>query len=160
MAPQPAWRSVEEKPIRLCLLDVGMGSLDEHVKVLREANRELSNNCPWLSGRDTDGEYTQYGEQGALCAPNEKVEGGRAAALAYQTLRHLEFNHLSKVRNMLREGLSRRRNLDEETSRFLAKDLFEKCEEILSCIDCSCRSAVSAYHNLQTLAMLLEEIPE
>lgn len=134
-----------------------MPSLDEHIKALRKAEEVLGINCPWLGESQATGSYTKYGEKGALCIPSQKVAAGRAASSAYQNLRQLEFDHLSKVREILKEALSRRRDLDEETSRYLAKDLFEKCEEIAGCIDCSCDSAVAAYHNLNNLLDILTD---
>lgn len=136
-----------------------MGSINDHLDVLKKANHTMATNCPWLSGQETRGDYTQYGDKGALCKPGEKVVAGRAAASAYQIVRHLEFYHLSECRDILREELSRKRGLAEETTPLLVKDLFDKCEEIMSCISCSCDSAVSAYHNLENLVDLLAKKP-
>jgi len=132
-----------------------MASLEEHVEELKRANEMMRSNCPWLSDRKTDGSFHQYGDCGALCNPSEKVAAGRAASAAYEVVRHLEFEHLSDTRERLREELSRRRDMAEEASRLLIKDLFEKCEEITSCISCSCASAVSAHHNLERLLHIL-----
>jgi len=136
-----------------------MGNLQEHIKVLRGAYEGVGENCPWLGTGPIDGVYTQYGDKGALCKPTQKAEAGRHAGIAYQAIRQMELDCLSEMRRLLREGLSKRRSLDEETGRFLAKDLFEKCEDITSCISCSCGSAVSAYHNLGNLLDLLEDRP-
>ncbi len=132
-----------------------MASVEEHVNRLRDAIRIMAENCPWLNQQETKGDYTKYGDKGALCRPEEKISAGRAAASAYQTVRHLEFDHLNQCRDAIKDQLSRRRNLPEETGGFLAKDLFEKCEAITSCIACSCGTAVSAYHNLENLATIL-----
>jgi hypothetical protein len=132
-----------------------MGELDDHLEALRETGQAVATSCPWLTDRSAGKEYTQYGEKGALCKPGEKVAAGRAASSAYGLVRHLEFDHLPQCRDILREELSRRSNLADESGRFLTKDLFEKCEEIVSCIDCSCDSAVSAYHNLSGLIEIL-----
>jgi hypothetical protein len=134
-----------------------MVTLEEHIKVLKSAYQGMGENCPWLGTGPTDGVYTQYGDKGALCKPPQKAEAGRHTVIAYQAIRRMEIDCLSEIRRLLREGLSRRRSLDEETGRFLAKDLFEKCEEITSCISCSCGSAVSAYHNLGNLLAILED---
>jgi hypothetical protein len=136
-----------------------MVSIEEHVGKLKQESRIIGENCPWLNQRDTEGEYVKYGDKGALCTPAEKVLAGRAAASAYQMVRHLEFDHLNQCKDALRDQLSRRRNLPEETGGFLAKDLFEKCEAITSCIACSCGMAVSAYHNLENLANILTSPP-
>ena len=136
-----------------------MTSLEEHVRNLKEANAKIASNCPWLGTGEDPGQYTRYGNKGALCKPDRKVEAGRAASRAYQVLRHLELDHLSPVRRILREELSTRRELDEETGRYMAKDLFEKCEAIAGCIACSCESAVMAHHNLENLVTLLDREP-
>ncbi len=132
-----------------------MVTLEEHVKKLKQGNDTIAGNCPWLSDRETMGVFTKYGDGGALCKPAEKVAAGRAAASAYQVVRCLEYDHLSECRSRLRDELSRRKGLAEEASRFLIKDLFEKCEDITSCISCSCELAIPAYYNLLKLVDLL-----
>jgi hypothetical protein len=136
-----------------------MTSLEEHVKVLRDAYTGIGKNCPWLGSEPTDGSYNLYGDKGALCKPDQKAAAGRHAGIAYQALRRMELDCLTDIRQIFREELSRRRSLDEETGRFLAKDLFEKCEEITSCISCSCGPTVGAYHNLGNLLDLLGASP-
>ncbi len=137
-----------------------MDSLDKHIENLKDANAQLGKSCPWLGTGKETGEYTRYGNKGALCRPDRKVEAGRAASRAYKVLRHLELDHLSTVRRILREELSARRDLDEETGRYMAKDLFEKCEAISDCIACSCESAVMAHHNLDNLISILQRESE
>ena len=132
-----------------------MGSLSEHVQLLAEQIKTIRSNCPWLSGRETDGSYTDYTDKGALCNPKEKVAAGRAAIEAYRVVRHLEICHLSDCRDLIRQRLSRGREMPEETFRLLVKDLFEKSEGITSCIACNCEEAISAYLGLETLLELL-----
>jgi hypothetical protein len=136
-----------------------MSSLEENLKALKIAYIGIGENCPWLGTAPVDGTFTQYGDMGALCKPPQKAAAGRHAASAYHALRRMELDCLAEIRQVFRDQLSRRRSLDEETGRFLAKDLFEKCEEITGCMSCSCGSAVSAYHNLGNLLDLLESDP-
>ena len=136
-----------------------MSSLEKNLKALKIAYRGIGENCPWLGTGSVDGIFTQYGDKGALCKPPQKAAAGRHASEAYQALRRMELDCLAEIRRALRDELSRRRSLDEETGRFLSKDLFEKCEEITECISCSCGSAISAYHNLGNLLDLLESDP-
>jgi hypothetical protein len=133
-----------------------MSSLQENLKELKIAYSGIGENCPWLGTQSVDGTFTPYGDSGALCKPPQKAAAGRHAGKAYQALRRMELDCLTEIRRVFRDQLSRHRALDEETGRFIAKDLFEKCEEITGCISCSCGSAVSAYHNLGNLLELLE----
>ena len=132
-----------------------MGSLEEHLDLLAKHVKVLRENCPWLSGRESDGSYVDYGDKGALCFPGEKVASGRSALEAYRIVRHLEVYHLSECRDRIRERLSKERELPEETFRLLVKDLFEKSEEIRSCIACECEEAMSAHLSLEMLIDLL-----
>ncbi len=131
----------------------------EHLSVLEELTADMKAKCPWLSGRHSGGEHTSYGERATLCNPSEKLAAGRSAAAAYDVVRHLEFDHLSQCRDLLRQELSDRRDLPEETSRFLAKDLFDKCEAITACISCGCHNAVPAMLNLEMLLRILSKAP-
>lgn len=134
-------------------------TLEDDLEELEKAIKELETNCPWLNESRITGGYTEYGRRGALCKRPQKVRAGRAAANAYRAVRDLEYEHLEECKERIKRRLAERGEVAEEGSRFLLRDLFDKCEKIHGCISCSCGPAVSAYYNLRKLADILSAAP-